>query len=160
MTDDTNPNASVQSVELYQFEGADVWQEGDENARLRAYFPLSPGTPNASEVGAVDLTMVCIELEPGNHLPTHRDSNEELLVVTGGTVEASVDEETVELSTGECVVVPEMAPHGMRNVGDETAHVLGVFPNDELTATFEAPLEPFGTAEITVASNPEETADH
>ena len=162
MTDETNQNASVQPVELYQFEGADVNQEGDETARLRGYFPLSPGTPNASDVAAEDLMMVCIELEPGNHLPTHRDSNEELLIATQGTVEATVGEETVEVSAGECVVVPEMAPHGMRNVGDETAHVLGVFPNDELTATFEASMQPFGTAEITVEPKrtEEETADH
>ena len=158
MTDETTSNPTVQPVELYRFEGADVHQEGDETARLRGYFPLSPGTPNASDVAAEDLMMVCIELEPGNHLPTHRDSNEELLVATRGTVEATVDEETVTFSAGACVVVPEMAPHGMRNVGDETAHVLGVFPNDELTATFDAPLEPFGTAEITVASHPEEEA--
>lgn len=140
----------LRPVRLYQFEGTDVWQEGDEHARLRGYFPLSPGTPGASEVSGDDLMMVCIELEPGNYLPTHRDSNEELLHVTAGTVEATVGTETTVLSAGEVTLIPGEVPHGFRNVGNETAHVLGIFPNDELTATFEKPLEPFGTAVLTI----------
>ncbi|WP_435182030.1 hypothetical protein [Halorussus sp. AFM4] len=85
----------LKAVDLHDFEGADVWQEGDERARLRGYFPLSPGTPNAGDVSAEDLMVVSFELEPGNYLPTHRDSNEELLVVTAGAVEATVGDESV-----------------------------------------------------------------
>ncbi|WP_227356754.1 cupin domain-containing protein [Haladaptatus salinisoli] len=145
---------TLRSVELYRFDGADVWQEGDERARLRGYFPLSPGTPGAGEVAGESLMMVCIELEPGNYLPTHRDSAEELLHVTAGRVEATVGDETIELAAGEVTVVPVDAPHGLRNVGDETAHVLGIFPSNELTATFEEPLEPFGTDVVTVGPEP------
>lgn len=86
----------LEPVDLHDFEGADVWQEGDERARLRGYFPLSPGTPNASDVSAEDLMVVSFELEPGNYLPTHRDSDEELLVVTAGTVEAAVGIRRIE----------------------------------------------------------------
>lgn len=146
----------LQAVSLHEFEGAEVSQEGDEHARLRGYFPLSPGTPNASGVGAEDLMVVSMEIEPGDHLPTHRDSAEELLVVTAGTVEAWVGEETVDLSAGECAVVPEMVPHGMRNVGAEPARIIGVFPDDELTATFEAPLQPFGTNVVAIGGDDEE----
>ena len=141
---------NVRPVRLYQFEGTDVWQEGDDHARLRGYFPLSPGTPQASEVSGEDIMLVCIELEPGNHLPTHRDSNEELLHVTAGTVEATVGDATTELSAGEIALVPVGEPHSIRNVGRETARILGIFPSDELTATFEAPLEPFGTNVLTI----------
>lgn len=144
--------ARLRAVSLHEFEGAEVWQEGDERTRIRGYFPLSPGTPNAGG-SAEDLLVVSIEIEPGNHLPTHRDSNEELLVVTDGTVEAWVGEETVELSAGECAVVPEMAPHGLRNVGESTARVVGFFPDDELTATFETPLQPFGTNVVSIGGD-------
>ncbi|MFC7044950.1 hypothetical protein ACFQH6_05490 [Halobacteriaceae archaeon GCM10025711] len=51
MEPESKPQAStVQAVALHQFEGTDVWMEDDEHARLRGYFPLSPGTPNASAV--------------------------------------------------------------------------------------------------------------
>ena len=144
---------SARAVELYRFEGTDVWEEGDEHARLRGYFPLSPGTPNAGDLAGEDLMIVCMEIDPGNYLPTHRDSNEELLVVIAGTVEASVGDETVELSAGECTIVPEMAPHGLRNVGEEPARVIGFFPDDELTATFERPLMPFGSNVVTIGGD-------
>ncbi|WP_255149135.1 cupin domain-containing protein [Halorarius halobius] len=149
MTDNSH-SQHVQAVDLHRFEGADVWVEGEEHARLRGYFPLSPGTPNASEVAGEDLMVVSMEIEPGNHLPSHRDSNEELLVVTDGTVEVTVGDETVRLSSGECAVVPEMIPHGVENVGNETARIIGVFPDDELTATFERPLMPFESNVVTV----------
>ncbi|WP_435348884.1 cupin domain-containing protein [Haloarchaeobius sp. HRN-SO-5] len=146
----------LQAVDLHEFEGADVWVEGDEHARLRGYFPLSPGTPNASGVAGEGLMVVSMEIEPGNYLPSHRDSDEELLVVTNGTVEATVGDDTVELSAGECAVVPEMEPHGLRNVGDETAHVIGFFPNDELTATFETTLMPFGSNVVSIGGEQEQ----
>ncbi|ELY43684.1 cupin domain-containing protein [Natronorubrum sulfidifaciens] len=141
---------AARAIDLDQFEGADVSQEGDEHAQLRAYFPLTPGMPNGTDAGAEESMLVCIELEPGNYLPSHRDSNEELLVATSGRVEATVGDETIPLEAGQCAVVPEMEPHGLENTGDETAHIIGFFPAAELTATFEEPLEPFGTAEITI----------
>ena len=145
---------ATRAVDLYQFEGADVYQEGDERARLRGYFPLSPGTPNTSDVGAEELMLVCIEIEPGNYLPSHRDSNEELLVVTAGAVEATIGDETIDLEAGQCAVVPEMEPHGLHNAGSETARVLGFFPENELTATFEDVLQPFDSEVVTVGGTP------
>ncbi|WP_276253958.1 cupin domain-containing protein [Halomontanus rarus] len=142
-----------QAVDLHQFEGADVWQESDDHARIRGYFPLTPGTPNSSNVTAEDLMVVSIEIEPENHLPIHRDSNEELLVVTDGAVEATVGEETIPLSSGQCAIVPEMEPHGIRNTGEETARIVGVFPNTQLTATFEETLQPFGTDVVTLGGD-------
>ena len=147
---------SVQAVRLDRFDGTDVWQEGDEHARLRGYFPLSPGTPNAGDLAGEDLMVVSMEIAPGNYLPTHRDSNEELLVVIAGEVEASVDDETVGLSTGECTIVPEMAPHGLRNVGEEPARVIGFFPNHRLTSKFEEALMPFESTVVTVGGDGEE----
>ncbi|MGM0590079.1 MAG: cupin domain-containing protein [Halobacteriota archaeon] len=154
-SDARRPN--VQVVGLHQFEGADVWQEGDEHAQLRGYFPLSPGTPNASDVSAEGLMVVSFELDPENYLPSHRDSNEELLVVTEGAVEATVGDETVELSAGEMAVVPVDVPHSVRNVGDERARVVGFFPNTELTATFEAPLMPFESNVVAIGSQPDDS---
>lgn len=148
------PQKHVQAVGIHRFESVDVWQEDDEYARLRGYFPLSPGTPNASDVSPAESMIVSLEIEPGNHLPTHRDSNEELLLVTDGEVEATVGDETVSLTAGDCALVPEMEPHGLENVGDETARVVGFFPSTELTATFEAPLQPFGTDVVTIGGDP------
>ena len=144
------PESEVTAVDIHEFEGADVWQEDDDRARLRGYSPLSPGTPNASGASAEDLMIVSLEIEPGNYLPSHSDSNEELLVVTDGTVAVTVGESTGRLAAGQCAVVPEMVSHRIENVGDEAAHIIGFFPNDELTSTFEKPLKPFETDVLTI----------
>ena len=146
----------AQAVDLHRFDGADVWQESDEHARIRGYFPITPGMPNASDVTGADLMIVSLEIEPGNYLPSHRDSDEELLVVTDGTVEATVGDDSITLSSGQCAIVPEMVPHGMENVGEETARVIGVFPNTELTATFEETLQPFGTDVMAIGGDGEQ----
>lgn len=156
MATKTPATGGIQPVAFDEFEERDVWQEDDERARIRGYFPLSPGTPGAGDVAGEGLMVVSMEIEPGNYLPTHRDSAEELLFVTTGTVEATVGEETARLSAGEAVVVPADVPHGLRNVGDETARVVGFFPENELTATFAAPLLPFETNVVSVGGTTDE----
>lgn len=96
-----------------------------------------------------------LEVEPGNYLPTHTDGEEELLVEPGGWVGETVGEEAVELSAGQCAVVPEMAPHSVENAGSETAHVVGFFPDDELTSTFEDLLLPFESNVVSIGEESE-----
>lgn len=62
----------------------------------------------------------------------------------------SVDDESVPLSAGQCAVVPEMVPHSVENVADETARVVGFFPDDELTATFDDVLMPFESNVVSI----------
>ncbi|WP_436343013.1 hypothetical protein [Natronorubrum sp. FCH18a] len=50
-----------------------------------------------------------------------------------------------------------MAPHGLYNGGDETAHIIGIFPDTESTATFEETLQPFGTAVVTIGADTDST---
>ena len=97
---------------------------------VHADFPIS------SAVGTAATAVVYMELEPGAELPEHRDSAEELLLVLEGEVEASVGEESGPLRTGELAVVPAMAPHGLRNLGDRRARVVGFFGGSTNVATF------------------------
>lgn len=101
---------------------------------IRVEFPLH------SAVGTASVATVLFELEPGNELATHTDSAEELLLVLAGVGEAHVDGETGLLQTGELAVVPAMAPHGIRNVGETTLRVLGFFSSSTVVSTFEQPI--------------------
>ena len=65
----------------------------------------------------------------------HRDSAEGLLGLEG-EVEATVGEAHLTLRAGEIAVVPSMVPHGLRNVGQERARVLGFFGSATNVATF------------------------
>src|SRR3712207_6512468 len=88
---------------------------------LRVAFPLH------SAVGTASTATVVMEFEPGGHLPEHRDSAEELLLVLAGEAEAFVDGERARLGEGEVAVVPAMAPHGLRNAGEAPLRVIGFF---------------------------------
>ena len=103
---------------------------------LRVDFPFQSATGTASTA------TVLFELDPGAELPLHRDSAEELLLILEGEGEATVGDESARVSTGEIALVPAMAPHGMRNIGETTLRVLGFFSSSTNIATFEEPIAP------------------
>ncbi len=105
---------------------------------LRVSFPLSSATGTASTA------TVLFELDPGYELPMHTDSAEELLVVVQGTGEARVGEEVGQLGTHQVALVPPMAPHGVRNIGDDVLRILGTFSSSTVVSTFERPFEEGG----------------
>lgn len=143
----------MQIVNLTTLELMEGWIDGDPTARCRAAFPLFGGN------GVEDSTVVYFELEPGHRLEQHTDSPEELLLVIEGEVEINVGEERAVAGPGTIAVVPPMAPHGARNVGNGTARVLGFFPRPGVVSTFVAPVQPIGERLLTWGIVPElETA--
>jgi len=89
-------------------------------------------------MGSKKSAAVYFELQPGDHLGRHTDSAEESLLILAGEVEVSVGEEKGKLAKGEIAVVPVMVPHDLRNIGKETAKVLGFFGGaNNIVATFD-----------------------
>ena len=88
--------------------------------------------------GTKKLASVYFEIEPGEHLGTHTDSAEELLVILDGDLEVTAGKETTTISKRGLILVPEMMPHNLRNTGKEKARILGVFGGaNNIVATFE-----------------------
>lgn len=88
------------------------WFDSDpEHTRVRVTFPINKWA------GSVESAAVYFEIEPGNRLPEHTDSAEEILYVVAGDVEAQVGDERGRLSTGDLAVIPAMVPHSVANVG-------------------------------------------
>lgn len=129
---------AVRLQDLVLLEG---WQEHDPALRNKVAFPLYAVT------GTSQSSTVYFELEPGKALGTHTDSAEEILLVLGGTVEVTVGAETVTASQGTLALVPAMVPHGVRNVGAETARCLGFFAAPRVVSTFTRPIMPLGQQE-------------
>lgn len=107
--------------------------------------PVRPGLrvsfPFHSATGTASTATVLFELDPGAELPVHTDSAEELLIVVQGTAEARVGDETGRLGTHEVALVPPMAPHGLRNMGDDVLRVFGTFSASTVVSRFEEGLE-------------------
>ncbi len=114
----------MQTADLNTIETMENW-EG-----MRAAFPTSSNT------GTAATATVYMTFEPGAELPEHRDSAEEVVVVLEGAVEGSIDGEQGILTVGQLAVIPAMAPHGFRNVGDVPARVIGFFGGSTNVATF------------------------
>ena len=126
-------NAKIGELEL--LEG---WYEDDPTMRVRFNFPFYVGT------GTKNTAVVYFELEPGCRLGTHTDSAEEILLILEGTAEATVGDESGQVSAGELAVVPAMVPHALRNVGGETVRVVGFFSSNVVASTFDQPMMPLG----------------
>jgi quercetin dioxygenase-like cupin family protein len=111
--------------------------------RCRSTFPLL-GTH-----GTKQLATVYFELAPGDELGAHTDSAEELLLILQGEVEVTVDREKGGLKQGQLAVVPKMLKHNVRNIGQGTAKVLGVFGGvNNIVATFDEVWLPLDTNSV------------
>lgn len=102
--------------------------------QLRVAFPVSSATGTAASA------TVWINIAPGGELAEHTDTAEELLYVVQGEVEAAVGDEIGTLRAGDLAVVPAMAPHAFRNLGDEEARILGFFAGSTNVGTFTRPV--------------------
>lgn len=107
--------------------------------------PIRPGLrvsfPFHSATGTASTATVLFELDPGAELPLHTDSAEELLVVLQGEAEARVGDEVGRIGTHDVALVPPMAPHGLRNVGEDVLRVFGTFSSSTVVSTFPEGLE-------------------
>lgn len=129
----------MHTADLTTMELLDAWYEHEPAMRIRVNFPFFAATGNEST------SVVYFEIEPGHFLGTHTDSAEEIILVLSGNVEATMGDETGRLSAGQAALIPAMVPHGVRNIGEETARVVGFFSAATLESTFDQPMMPFGT---------------
>ena len=118
--------------------------------------PTAPGLrvnfPFHSATGTASTATVLFELDPGAELPMHTDSAEELLIVVQGSAEARVGDEVGRLGPHEVALVPPMAPHGLRNIGDDVLRVFGTFSSSTVVSTFDRPFEPGGPQVLVIGS--------
>ena len=113
-----------------------------EHGRVHPAFPINEHT------GAAGSAVVYFEVEPGQYLPTHQDSPEEVLYIVAGKGQAHVGDEHAVVEAGDLAVVPSMVPHGIRNIGDETLKVVGFFADAHVESTFEEALQPMDARTI------------
>jgi quercetin dioxygenase-like cupin family protein len=122
--------------------------EDDPDRKVAGNFALD------SAVGTKSGAAVYFELEPGKELGAHTDSAEEIVYVVDGTIEATIGNEKDRLSRGELGVVPVMKRHNFRNVGTNTAKVIGFFSSPNIVSTFEKVFMPANLSEFDTTKFP------
>ena len=125
-----------------QIELGEAWIDSDARGRVHPAFPINKFT------GAKDTAVVYFEVEPGDYLPTHTDSAEEILYIVAGEGMASCGEERGYVRAGDLAVIPALVPHGIANVGEETLKVVGFFSDSHIESVFVEPLQPMGVSSL------------
>jgi quercetin dioxygenase-like cupin family protein len=124
------------TVHPNEMEVEERWYESDPTMRFKIALPFN------AETGNKDSAVGYFEVEPGNALPAHTDSAEEILLCLEGRVEITLGNERSQISAGDMALVPAMVPHALRNGGTETVRVVGFFSRVVVETTFEQPLMP------------------
>jgi quercetin dioxygenase-like cupin family protein len=127
----------METAEFESAELADAWVDGDETARWRSA---------SGQVGDASGSSL-LEVPPGCRLARHTDSAEETIVVVAGRASVTVGEATGELPAGGIAVVPECVPHEVRNAGEEPLRFVALYAANDVTTTYEAPVQPGGERE-------------
>ena len=129
-----------------QLELNPAWIDSDSRGRVYPAFPINKFT------GAKDTAVVYFEVQPGEYLPTHTDSAEEILYIVEGEGEAHAGDERGHVRAGDLAVIPAMVPHGIENVGDEPLKVVGFFSDSHIVSEFVEPLQPMGVTTLTMGA--------
>lgn len=87
--------------------------------------------------GSVQLCVFQQWCDPGRGAPTHLHAVEEILTVLAGQAEMWVEEERMQLTAGQSLVVPAGRKHGFRNIGAETLHVQATLAAPIFEASFD-----------------------
>jgi quercetin dioxygenase-like cupin family protein len=136
----TKGEATLLTASTTQLELNEAWIDSDPRGRVHPAFPINKFT------GAQDTAVVFFQVEPGEYLPTHTDSAEEVLYIVAGEGEAQVGDERGRVRAGDLAVIPAMAPHGIANTGDEPLKVVGFFCEAEVKSDFVEPIQPMDSA--------------
>ena len=134
------------TVDLKNMELNELMAKEDSKQHCKATFPLL-GAHGTSKIATV-----YFELEPGDNIGRHTDNAEEMLFILEGKVSASIGDETAELNAGNLALVPTMIPHDVKNTGETTAKVLGVFGGvNHIVASFDHGWLPEGEKVVSTA---------
>lgn len=82
------------------------------------------------------LTVFYERIAPGDGIPLHQHTVEEVFFLDSGAIEATLGEERQTIEPGAVVFIPAGVAHGFRNVGDGIACIHAVFPASEVTIRY------------------------
>lgn len=87
----------------------------------------------SDEPVAENLTVFFERIAPGDRIPDHVHTVDEVLFVDEGAIEARLGERSRAVAPGAVVFVPAGMRHGFRNIGNGTARIHAVFPAREIS---------------------------
>ena len=111
-----------------------------DNRTPRAVDPMDEKTARIPIVtkddGAVSLTIRELVMQDGSALRLHTHPTDEAILLTVGSVDMVVADETHTGSVGDTLLAPPGVPHKLVNGSGAEARMLTIFPTDNPTTDF------------------------
>lgn len=82
------------------------------------------------------LTVFYERIAPGDRIPRHQHTTEEVLFLDEGTLEVALGDERRVVERGVVVFIPAGTAHGFRNVGEGEARIHAVFPSPKVAIRY------------------------
>lgn len=95
---------------------------------------LDPSDPERAFVQ--DLAVFYERIGPGDRIPLHQHTVDEVLFVDEGRIAARVGETTKTVGPGATIFIPARVPHGFENVSAGVTRIHAVFPTTEITIRY------------------------
>jgi quercetin dioxygenase-like cupin family protein len=124
--------AIVESWEYMPLASLDDPDDYRPNSELAVI--IDPGQPSGSFVHG--LTVFNERIAPGDQIPLHVHTVEEVFFLDEGRLEVTLGEEQREISSGAVVFIPSGVAHSFKNTGGAVAHIHAVFPSGEITIRY------------------------
>lgn len=114
---------------LAEFDDPDDYRPNSELAIV-----IDPDRPTGGVVR--ELTVFHERIGPGDRIPLHQHTIEEVFFLDSGTIEVTLGEGRETIEPGAVVFIPAGVAHGFRNVGEGIARIHAVFPSPEITIRY------------------------
>ncbi|MCI0352171.1 MAG: cupin domain-containing protein, partial [Acidobacteriales bacterium] len=95
---------------------------------------IDPALPVGDFV--MGLTVFCERIAPGDRIPLHEHTIEEVAFLDEGSIEVTLGRERRVAAPGAIVFIPSATAHGFRNVGESVAQIHAVFPAREISIRY------------------------
>jgi quercetin dioxygenase-like cupin family protein len=86
--------------------------------------------------GVRGLTLIFERIAPGDAIPLHTHSVEEVVIVDAGRGEATLGGDRRTLDPEACLFIPPGTPHGMRNAGEGVLRLHAAFAASAIDVTY------------------------
>jgi quercetin dioxygenase-like cupin family protein len=95
---------------------------------------LDPAKPDGEFVKGI--AVVFERIAPGDRIPLHTHTLEEVLIIDEGSAEVTLGDERRTVGAGAVVYIPINVAHGTRNIGSGELRVHAIFPSQIITIQY------------------------